>query len=149
MVIIQMNYAKLSLKLQYFRLLYPLLSLVKADCTPDDVEWALDEAMDEVVRMKQKLQGQQQQIQQQEEEKRETKEKIARFLKELKDADIPRHKALRALDAVGPDDPDEGRLIYSTLFVCIFWCSFPSHFIFQDSFASVLQLHFNVDEKFT
>jgi len=57
MVIIQMNYAKLSLKLQYFRLLYPLLSLVKVDCTPDDVEWALDEAMDEVVRMKQKLQA--------------------------------------------------------------------------------------------
>ena len=112
---------KVTLELNHYvcRHLYPLLCLIKIDCTPDDVEQALDEAMDKVIRMKQEQQGQQQQIQQREEEKRETKEKIARFLKELKDADIPRVKALKALNAVGPDDPDEGRLILINFFICI------------------------------
>ena len=107
----------------YFcRHLYPLLSLIKVDCTPDDVNQALDEAMDEVVRIKQEQQGQQQEIQQREEEKRETKEKMARFLEELKDADIPRDKALKALNAVGPDDPEKGKLILINLFICILLC---------------------------
>ena len=54
---------------------------MKVECTPDDVEWALNKAMDEVVTM----------------------------------------------DAVGPDNPDEGRLISLTLYIFV---QFPNIFSF-------------------
>ncbi|XP_070190023.1 E3 ubiquitin-protein ligase rnf213-alpha-like [Littorina saxatilis] len=94
---------------------YPMLSLLKADCSPQDLEQALQEAMDFIDASQQQPQQQQRQpqSQQQSELPEETqavddKETIETFMMEMFDAGFSKPLALRALKEVDVEDVAAG-----------------------------------------
>ncbi|KAK7488216.1 hypothetical protein BaRGS_00020523, partial [Batillaria attramentaria] len=91
------------------RLVYPMLSLLKKDCIPKDLGEALEEAMDEVDRMKELKRKDQQAMAQKEEEKRTTMGKIDDYLRELTNlTGCTKAMALKALEEIG--EPDAGEV---------------------------------------
>jgi hypothetical protein len=85
-----------------------MLSLLKADCTFEDIETALEDAANEVAKRKTEQQDEHDKLDKLQRGKMEEKEKVAAFIRELTSTGISRNKALKAFRAVGADDPVAG-----------------------------------------
>ncbi|KAL8581505.1 hypothetical protein ACOMHN_042898 [Nucella lapillus] len=88
---------------------YPMLSLLKADCSPQDLEQALQEAMDGIdASQQQQRQQPVRQTQARLPAHASDKEKVAAFMTEMRDNGFSKGLALKALQEVDPEDIAEG-----------------------------------------
>ncbi|KAK7459431.1 hypothetical protein BaRGS_00038999, partial [Batillaria attramentaria] len=94
------------------RLLYPMLSLLKEDCTPRDLEEVLEEAMEEVNRMKEQQRGQQKEMEEQEDKKRENRENATVFVDQMKTFGFSTSLALRAMEDVGATEIAKDKRVF-------------------------------------
>lgn len=102
------------------RFVYPLLSLLKAECTPQHLEAAIQTALDEVNSIDQELKKQQQQeMQMQRQRERSNKEKVSLFLKKMKANGFRKSLALKAMAEVGCENMSKGekKIIYNKLYL--------------------------------
>ena len=86
-----------------------MLSLLKSDCSPQDLEEALQDAMDLVDSVEQRhCHNPQHQPQQPELQPADDKEKAEEFVKEMLDSGFSKTLALKAMKEVGVEDTAEG-----------------------------------------
>ena len=87
-----------------FRHVFPMLSLLKADCSPEDLEEALQEAMDLV----DVLERRQDHSTQQRPQPADDKEKAEEFVREMLESGFSKTLALKAMKEVDVEDVAEG-----------------------------------------
>ena len=91
------------------RHVFPMLSLLKSDCSPQDLEEALQDAMDLVDSVEQRHHhNPQHRPQQPEPQPTDDKEKAEEFVKEMLDSGFSKTLALKAMKEVGVEDIAEG-----------------------------------------
>ena len=91
------------------RHVFPMLSLLKSDCSPQDLEEALQDAMDLVDSVEQRHHhNPQHRPQQPEPQPTDDKEKAEEFVKEMLDSGFSKTLALKAMKEVGVEDTAEG-----------------------------------------
>ena len=105
MVILQEELVKLGFDTEPSNLVYPLLSIIKHDCTKEDLIEAMEEARKEIEEMSVDNQEEEEEIP----KKDETTETIrAKFILEMVEAGYSEEMSMEALNHVDPDEINEG-----------------------------------------
>ena len=116
------------------RHVFPMLSLLKSDCSPQDLEQALQEAMDLVdSKEQQHRRNPHHRPQQPQLQPADDKEKAEMFLKEMVESGFSKTLALKAMKEVGVEDVAEGKaqcvMCLGSLIFVLYMVTCFSHYI--------------------